>query len=80
VIHLYVLNVPEFKPVIDEGSAVADRARVIGNYVEISSEGPLIIDRRTARARRAVWFSAIGALSNGKVIQFDSDRLHIQPE
>lgn len=80
MIRLYVLNVPEFKPVIDEGSAVADHARVIGHYVEISSEGSLIIDRKKARARRAVWFSAIGALSNGKVTQFDSDQLHIQSE
>lgn len=80
MIHLYVLDVAEFRPVIDQGSAVADRTRIVGNYVEISSEGPLIVDRKAARARRAVWFSAIGALSNGKVIRFDSDQLHIQPE
>lgn len=80
MIQLYVLNVPEFEPVINQGSVVADSTRIIGNYVELSSVGPLTIDRRKASARRAVWFSSIGALRNGKVTQFDSDQLHIEPE
>jgi hypothetical protein len=77
---LYVLNVPEFWPVIDEGARCADRHRVVGNYVEFSCDGPLIIDRKKAGARPAVWFSSIGALRHGKVIRFDSDLLHIVPE
>jgi len=80
MIELYVLNVPEFRPVIDEGLAVADRSRIVGNYVELSTDGPMVIDRKKARARRAVWFSAIGALRNGKVTRFDGDLLHIEPE
>lgn len=80
MIQLYVLNVPEFEPVIHEGSLVADRSRVIGNYVELSSESTLTIDRRKARARRAVWFSSIGALRHGKVTQFDGDLLRVEPD
>lgn len=80
MILLYVLNVPEFRPVIDEGRAVAGHSRTVGNYVELTSDGPLTIDRRKAHARRAVWFSSIGALRHGKVTQFDSDQLRIEPE
>jgi hypothetical protein len=80
MIELYVLDVPEFRPVIDEATLRAMRTRKVGNYVELSNEGPLTIERKSARARRAVWFSSIGALRNGKVTQFDSDVLHIEPE
>jgi hypothetical protein len=79
VIQLYILNVPEFRPVIDEGRSVAEQSREIGHYVELNSRDALVIDRKKARARRAVWFSAIGALRNGKVTQFDSDILRIEP-
>jgi hypothetical protein len=79
VIELYVLDVPEFRPVIDEGSRRAASARKIGNYVEIVSREALTIDRKAAGARRSVWFSSIGALRNGTVTQFDSDSLRIEP-
>lgn len=80
MIELYVLDVPEFRPVIAEGSRCAERTRRVGNYVQLSSHGPLTIGRKDAQARRSVWFSSIGALRNGKVTQFDSETLHIEPE
>jgi hypothetical protein len=80
MIELYVLDVPEFRPVIGEATSQADRSQKVGDYFRFLSEGPLSISRKSAQARRAVWFSAIGALRNGKVTQFDSDTLHIEPD
>lgn len=80
MIELYVLNVPEFAPVVEAGRRVADQSTFVGNYVQLCSDGSLTIERRTARARRAIWFSSIGALRNGKVTQFDSEILHIEPQ
>lgn len=80
MVELYVLDVPEFRPVIDEGSRCAGRVRSVGNYVELASDRSLTIDRKKAGARRAVWFSSIGALRNGKVVQFDDNILRIEPE
>lgn len=80
MIELYVLDVPEFRLVIEEGSRCAARTRSVGNYVELASDRSLTIERKRAGARRSVWFSSIGALRNGKVTQFDGDVLHIEPE
>jgi hypothetical protein len=79
VIWLYILDVPEFRPVIDEAEACADHSRAIGNYVEFRSGEGMTIERRKAGARRAVWFSTISALRGGKVVQFDSDVLRLEP-
>jgi hypothetical protein len=80
VIQLYVLDVPEFRPVIDEASKVADQMRSVGNYLEFGSNGGMTVERRMAGARRSVWFSAISALRGGKIAQFDSDALRLEPE
>jgi hypothetical protein len=80
VIELYVLDVPEFRAFIDEGAKVADEIHTIGNYVQLSAKGALTIDRRQAGIRQAVWYSAIGALSHGKVAQFDKEALRVEPE
>jgi hypothetical protein len=79
VIELFVLDVPEFRAVIDEGVEFADEVHTVGNYVQLCARSGLVIDRRQAGARQAVWFSAIGALRNGKVVQFDKDALRIDP-
>jgi hypothetical protein len=79
MIQLFILDVPEFRPVIDE-AASAGTVRKVGNYVEVSSNEGITIERRKAGARRAVWFSTIGALRGAKVVQFDSDALRLEPE
>ena len=78
MIRLYVLDAPEFRPVIDEAARHADAVRTVGDYVELASEGTLTVERRTAGARHAVWYSTIGALTGGEVAQFDGDALRIE--
>lgn len=79
MIQLYVLDVPEFQPVIEEAQRSADAYRRIGFYYEFRSEGPLVLDRHRAQSRKAVWFSSIGALRGGAIEQFDVDAIRIEP-
>ncbi len=79
MIRLYVLDAPEFRAVIDHAAASAMRSRPVGDYVEFTSSDTIVIDRHAARVRRAVWYSAVAALSGGKVAQFDADALRIVP-
>lgn len=80
MIELFVLDVPEFRPVIDNIAQYADETRSVGNYVQFISEKTLVIDRRKAGVRQSIWYSAIGALRGGRVAQFDRDALVIGAE
>lgn len=78
MIELYVLDVPEFGPVITEGTRVAEDAQRVGHYVRLRAHDALIIDRKKAGARQAIWYSAVGALRGGAVAQFDKEALRIE--
>jgi hypothetical protein len=80
VIELYVLDVPEFRPFIDDAAQYADEVHSFGNYVQFLIEKTLVIDRRKAGVRQSIWYSAIGALRGGVVAQFDRDALVIHAE
>jgi hypothetical protein len=79
VIRLYVLDVPEFKAVADALALAAQRTRTVGDYCEFSSDADIVVDRKAAGARTAVWFSAIGALTGGEVTRFDRTELRVEP-
>jgi hypothetical protein len=79
VIRLFVLDVPEFRPVIEHACRSAQASRKVGDYVEFTSTRAIVIGRRAARVRRAVWFSSVAALDGGTLARFDSDELRIEP-
>jgi hypothetical protein len=79
MITLYILDVPEFQPVLEHARASAEASRSVGDYFEVTSSKAIVVDRREAGVRQAVWYSAIGALAGGKVAQFDRDALRIEP-
>ncbi len=80
MIELFILDVEEWRPVIDvaerAGRVTADRA---DPYVRLSSAEPIVIDRRATGVRHSVWYSTVGALRGGQVTQFDKDALRIDP-
>lgn len=79
MIRLYVMDATEFRPVADHAAISAQAHRQVGDYLEFTSESEIVIDRRAAGARVAVWYSAIAALTGGTVEQFDRDQLRIMP-
>lgn len=77
---LFILDVPEFRPVI----AIARQcggvsSRALGDHVELSSESEIVIDRRATGVRHAVWYSAVSAVTDGEIVQFDKDALRVRP-
>lgn len=77
---LFVLDVPENRPVIEVGGrAPGVRIDRIGPYVRLTASSAILIDRRATGARHAVWYSAIAAIRNARIVQHDSDCLRLEP-
>jgi hypothetical protein len=77
---LYILDVEEFHPIIEVAATDPSvRRRVVGDHVEISADGPIVIDRRATGVIHAVWYSAVNAVADGRVTQFDKDALRVEP-
>ena len=77
---LYVLDVPEFAPLVDaarrqSGLAVTRDAA----HFEITAKGAMAIERSATGLERAVWFGALTGGYVGKVERFDDSELRIVP-
>jgi hypothetical protein len=78
---IFVLDVEEFRPLIEAaGLRQSVKRRRFGPYVELSSDGPIEIDRRESGVRHAVWYSALAGVRAGRVVQFDKEALKVVPE
>jgi hypothetical protein len=78
--NLFIVNVPEFEAIIEV--ALRDpnvTRRELGSYVELSSPTQIALDRRATGVRHAIWYSAIGGISDGKIVQHDKDQLKVVP-
>jgi hypothetical protein len=77
---LYILDVDEFRPVA-QTAAAADgvRSRRLGHYLELASEAAIVVERRAAGVRRAVWYSAVAGVRDGRITQYDGDALRVEP-
>lgn len=76
---LYVLDVPENRPVAQV--AASDPAVTVGRvgpYFHITSDAPIVIDRRATGCRHAVWYSSVAGLGDSKITQHDKDALRVE--
>lgn len=77
---LYILDVDDFRSVIEVGTAVPGvTSRRVGDYVELAADGEIVIDRRATGVRHAVWYSTVAGVAGGRVSQFDKDALRVEP-
>ena len=77
---LYVLDVDEFRPVIDVAAALPGvTSRKVGDYTELSTEGEITIDRRATGVNHATWYSTVAGVADGRVVQQDKDALRVVP-
>lgn len=81
VASVFVLDVPEFRPLIDfarESGAYATTA--IGNgYIRIDGTPGITFNRKALGFKPAVWYGALTGGLSGHIEQFDADRLVITP-
>lgn len=79
---VYVLNVPEFSPLIDAARHTKGytATEVANGYVRIQGDPQLSFRRKELGFKPAVWYSALTGGLVGTITQFDMDALVIAPK
>jgi hypothetical protein len=75
---IYVLNTPEFEPIVDTARAAGMEIRPVGDYVEAASPAPeAVLHRHHTQVRPSIWFAALTGGLDGHIVRFDHDELRI---
>jgi hypothetical protein len=73
---LFILDVPENRPVVEvAGRDESVTVGRVGPYFRLSSDQPIVIDRRATGARHAVWYSCVAGLSGLRLTRWDKDQI-----
>jgi catechol 2,3-dioxygenase-like lactoylglutathione lyase family enzyme len=77
---VFFLDVADFADVAATAGAVeGTRTERVDGYIAVTTDGPLVVDRRATGVRHAVWYSSVAAVDGGQVAQFDKDQLRVEP-
>jgi hypothetical protein len=77
---LYVLDVPEFAPLIAAAAGGSAAVTLKGDYAQLSQAGALVLRRDVSGLGLAVWFGALTGGYRGRVECFDEHELRIVDE
>jgi len=76
---IYLLNVPEFDPLMrglaTAGVSIAQR----GDYHVAEAVGEIVLHRKDVGVGQAVWFGALTGGITGKIVEFSEDTLRVAP-
>ncbi|GAA2514153.1 hypothetical protein [Winogradskya humida] len=76
---VYVLDVPEFEPLVQTAQDAGMQLRRTGDYVELSSSRPEItLNREGTGIRTALWHAALTGGLDGRIVAFTSETIHLQ--
>ena len=73
---LFVLDVPEFAPLI-AGAAAGHTVRRRAGYAHIEAADQVVVERAKSGLGDAVWFGALTGGYEGRVVEFSAERLVI---
>ena len=73
---LFVLDVPEFAPLI-AGAAGAHKVSRRGGYAAIEAPERVVVERARSGLGDAVWYGALTGGYEGRIVEFSADRLVI---
>ena len=73
---LFVLDVPEFAPLI-AGASADHRVRRQQGYAMIESPETIVVERKESGLGDAVWYGALTSGYEGRIVEFSEDRLVI---
>ena len=77
----YVLDVPEFAPVVEVAQMI-ERCRVHtsrGGYRFVEFDGEIEISRTATGLTEAVWFGCLTGGLDGKIVRFDATSIRLAP-
>ncbi|WP_375398103.1 hypothetical protein [uncultured Sphingomonas sp.] len=77
----YVLDVPEFAPVV-AAAGTLDRCRVHAaraGYIYVEFDGEIELARAATGLGAAVWFGCLTGGLDGKIVRFDATRIRLAP-
>lgn len=77
---IYVLNVPEFLPIVEAAKAKPDcQVDDVGlGYFRVKSEGALEFDRRALGFKPAVWYGIFTGGIQGRIKEYGRDKVRIE--
>ena len=78
MVSVYVLDVPEFRPIVDGArhAGLAVEGPIKGYFV-LTHDSQIVLSRKALRLQPAIWYSALSGGVRGEVVQFDRDTLRI---
>ena len=76
---MYVLDVPEFEPLVRTAQDAGMHLRRTGDYLELSSPEPEVVLRRAGTdIRTALWHAALTGGLDGRIVSFTAETIHLQ--
>jgi hypothetical protein len=78
---IYVLDVPEFRPIVDHAraNAIFTVHGPTRGYFRVEAAGSIRLERKALGFKPAVWHGSLTGGLVGRITQFDNDVLIIEP-
>jgi hypothetical protein len=76
---LYVLDVPEFRPIVEAARAggKCSISKSDKGYHRIESPDETVLNRRAMKMKPAVWYGLFTGGLNGEIVEFGRDEVRI---
>ena len=76
---IYVLDVPEFMPIVDAARAKPDCTVTHSDkgYYRVEAPGDIVLNRREMGLKPAVWYGIFTGGLNGEIAAFDRDEVRV---
>jgi hypothetical protein len=76
---LYVLDVPEFRPIVDsakaQGHCTVTKSDI--GYFRIESSSEIVLKRSEMKMKPAVWYGLFTGGMNGEIAEFGRDEVRV---
>jgi hypothetical protein len=75
---IFILNTPEFEPIVTTARLAGMDVQMAGDYLEAVSPHPTVtLERRHTEVRPSIWFAALTGGMVGRIERFDHDVLRL---
>lgn len=76
---IFILDVPEFEPIVTTARRAGMQVRKHGDYLEAhSATSPVVLERYHTQVRPAIWFASLTGGFVGSIARFDHEVLQIE--